>query len=172
MTHRSLLTIVLRIAGIFLFTKIFDHFGSHIFSIWSISAMDILDKTVEAMDRFYFSNLFLLVVNILVSFILIIKAEWIAKKLVKTEESISIDLNVKSLTKVILLTTSIIWIARAVYFLPQAIRYCIAVYEKTMDMPNAVFYDFEMATYIFKLALAIIFFLRIDKITNWITKKI
>ncbi|WOI22129.1 hypothetical protein [Nonlabens ulvanivorans] len=172
MTHRSLLTIVLRIAGIFLFTKIFDHFGSYIFSIWSISAMDILDKTVEAMDRFYFSNLFLLVVNILVSFILIIKAEWIAKKLVKTEESISIDLNVKSLTKVILLTTSIIWIARSIYLLPQAIEFFYSFINTIFDNWKSSASDFKIMPYLLRFVLAIVFILRIDKITNWITKKI
>ncbi|SFU75850.1 hypothetical protein SAMN05216480_1213 [Pustulibacterium marinum] len=35
MTNRNLLTLVLRISGIFLFTKVFDHIGANFLMVYS-----------------------------------------------------------------------------------------------------------------------------------------
>ncbi|MGJ8683747.1 MAG: hypothetical protein ACSHWW_03940 [Nonlabens sp.] len=160
-------------AGIFLFTKIFDHFAVHVFSIWSVAAIDAMSDLLRVpFDKYYVSNVFLLIVNIIVSLFLIIKAEWIAARLIKKNDTITIDLNSKSLTKIILLTTSVIWIAQSIYLLPQAIEFFYSFIKTILDNWSSSASDFEIMPYLLRFVLALIFILRIDKITNWITKKI
>ncbi|AGC76300.1 hypothetical protein LX97_00966 [Nonlabens dokdonensis] len=172
MSNRHLTVIIIRIAGIFLFTKIFDHFAVYFFSIFSASMMNLFRETINnPIERIYASNIFLLIINIFVSLFLILKAEWVAGKLVRNEQSISIGINAKSLTKVILLTTSVIWLARAIYLFPHAVNYFISIYERYTDIKNAQPYDFEIMSYILKISLGLFLILRIDRITNWIAKK-
>ena len=126
MTNQTLTTLILRIAGIYLFTEIFDHFGAYFFSIYGTATMARFDELLsEPIDKFYFTGTFLTVANIIVSLFLFIKADWISKKLVKTKSEIKTELNPKSLTKVILLTVAIIWLAKMFYLLPGLIEYCI-----------------------------------------------
>src|SRR5690606_5450454 len=123
MTTRTLTTLILRIAGIYLFTKIFDHFGSYFFSIYSTATMARFDELLkEPIDKFYFTGTFLTIVNIVVSLFLFIKADWISKKLIKTDKEIITELNPKSLSKVILITVAIVWLASSIYFIPDFIE--------------------------------------------------
>ena len=105
MTNRTLTSLILRIAGIYLFTKIFEQFGAYFLSVYSIALMTELN---EPLNKFYFSLTFLAIANITISSILFLKADWISKKLIKTDSEIVTELNPKSLTKVILLTVSVI----------------------------------------------------------------
>ena len=169
MTNRTLTALVLRIAGIFLFTKLFEQFGAYFLSIYSIAVMTELGHPI---DKFYFSLTFLAIANITVSLFLFIKAEWISKKLVKTEREIKTELNPKSLTKVILLTVGVIWLAKMIYLLPDLIEYCTKRIARLNGNEEIELPDFALANYILKAVLTLIIIFRIEKISNWIIKKI
>ncbi|MDY0781690.1 hypothetical protein [Tenacibaculum sp. IB213877] len=173
MTNRTLTTLILRIAGIYLFTKIFDHFGTYFFSVFGTATMARFDELLsEPIDKFYFTGTFLTIANIVVSLFLFLKADWISKKLVKTESEIKTELNPKSLTKVILLTVGVVWLAKMIYLLPDLIEYCIKFISKLNGKEEIELPDFALANYILKAILTLIMIFRIEKISNWIIKKI
>ncbi|TVZ47493.1 hypothetical protein [Olleya sp. Hel_I_94] len=173
MTNRILTALIIRIAGIYLFTKIFDHFGSYFFSVYGTATMARFDELLsEPIDKFFFTGTFLTIANIVVSIFLFVKAEWIAKKLIKTDNEIKTELNAESLTKVILLTVGIIWLAKLIYLIPDLIDYCIKFISimngnEEIELPN-----FAFPNYILKTILTLIIIFRIEKISNWILKKI
>ncbi|WP_430468197.1 hypothetical protein [Winogradskyella ouciana] len=173
MTHQSLTSLVIRIAGIYLFTKIFDHFGSYFFSIYGAATMARFDELLaEPIDKFYFTGTFLTIANIIVSIFLFVKAEWISKKLVKSENEIAVDLNPKSLAKVILLTVGIIWLAKLMYLFPDFIDYIGKLFSRLNGNEDVELTDFAMPNYILKTILTLIIIFRIENISNWIMKKI
>lgn len=169
MTNRILTALIIRIAGIFLFTKIFDHFSSYFLSIYGTAIIARFDELLlEPIDKFYFTGTFLTIANIVVSLFLFVKAEWISKKLIKSEKEIITELNPKSLSKVILLTVGIVWLATSIYLIPSLIEYYVVLIgNEDVELPN-----FAASNYILKTILALILIFRIEKISNWITKKI
>ncbi len=175
MTNRTLTALILRIAGIFLFIKIFDHFGSYFLSIYGTATMakfKELELLKEPIDKFYFTGTFLTLANIVVSLFLFLKAEWISKKLIKSDNEIITELNPKSLSKVILMTVSIVWLASSIYFIPDFIEYCIQLTSKLNGNENAQIPDFSVLKYILRIIIALILIFRIEKISKWIIKKI
>lgn len=173
MTNRNLTALILRIAGIYLFTKIFDHFGTYFFSIYGTATMARFDELLsEPIDKFYFTGTFLTIANIIVSLFLFIKANWISEKLIKTDKEIITELNPKSLTKVILLTVGIIWLAKSIYLIPDFIDYCVKLISFLNKNQEVKLPDFPVANYILKTILTLLIIFRIEKISNWIVKKI
>ena len=126
----------------------------------------------EPIDKFYFTGTFLTIANIVTSLFLFIKADWISKKLVKTESEIKTELNPKSLTKVILLTVGVIWLAKMIYLLPDLIEYCTKLISRLNGNEEIELSDFALANYILKVILTLIIIFRIEKISNWIIKKV
>ena len=169
MTNRTLTALVLRIAGIFLFTKLFEQFGAYFLSIYSIAVMTELGQPI---DKFYFSLTFLAIANIIISLFLFIKADWISNKLVKTDTEIKTELNPKSLTKVILLTVGVVWLAKMIYLLPDLIEYCTKLISRLNGNEEIELSNFALANYILKALLTLIIIFQIEKISNWIIKKI
>ena len=173
MTNRILTALIIRIAGIFLLTKIFDHFGSYFLSIYLSATIARFDEMlIEPIDKFYFTGTFLTIANIVVSIFLFVKAEWIAKKLIKTDNEIKTELNAESLTKVILLTVGIIWLAKLIYLIPDLVDYCYKFISRLNGNEEIELPDFAFANYILKTILTLIIIFRIEKISNWIIKKI
>lgn len=173
MTNRTLTTLTLRIAGIYLFTKIFDHFGTYFFSIYGTATMARFDELLsEPIDKFYLTGTFLTIANIIVSLFLFIKADWISKKLVKVESEIKTELNAKSLTKVILLTVGVIWLAKMIYLLPDLIEYCEKLISRLNGNEKIELPDFAFANYVLKAILTLIIIFQIEKISNWIINKV
>ncbi|MFI2743350.1 hypothetical protein ACG2LH_11470 [Zhouia sp. PK063] len=173
MTNRTLTALAIRIAGIFLLTKIFDHFGSYFFSIYSAAIMAKFDELLkEPTNKFYFTGTFLTIANIVVSLFLFIKADWISKKLIKSDKEIVTELNPKSLTKIILLTVGIIWLAISIYLFPDFIKCCVEMISKLNGNENTKLPDFPLAKYVLKIILGLLLIFRIEKISNWIVKKI
>lgn len=173
MTNRILTALIIRIAGIFLLTKIFDHFGSYFLSIYLSATIARFDEMlIEPIDKFYFTGTFLTIANIVVSLFLFVKAEWISEKLIKSEKEIITGLNPKSLSKVILLTVGIVWLATSIYLIPSFIEYCVILTSKIIGNEDVELPDFATSNYILKTILALVLIFRIEKISNWITKKI
>lgn len=173
MTNRNLTALILRIAGIYLFTKIFDHFGSYFFSVYATAAITNFDELLNTpIGNFVFKGTFLSITNICMSLFLFIKADWISKKLIKTDSEIKTELNPKSLSKVILLTVGIIWLAQLIYIIPDFINYCttfvmMITSDEYIQLPN-----FAIANYLLKLILTLLIIFKIEKISHWIINKI
>ncbi|AXO81826.1 hypothetical protein DZC78_06015 [Olleya aquimaris] len=126
----------------------------------------------EPIDKFFFTGTFLTIANIVVSIFLFVKAEWIAKKLIKADNEIKTELNAESLTKVILLTVGIIWLAKLIYLIPDLVEYCSKFISSMNGNEEIELPDFAIANYILKTILTLIIIFRIEKISNWIIKKI
>lgn len=173
MTHKTLTTLALRIAGIYLFTKIFDHFGAYFFSIYGTATMIQLNELVsEPINKFYVTGTLLTILNIIGSLFLFIKADWIADKLVKNEKEIKVELNPKSLTKVILLTIGVIWLAKVIYLIPDLIEYATKSIARLNGNKDIEVPDFAISRYILKVILTFIILFQIEKISDWIVKRI
>lgn len=173
MTNRTLTALIIRIAGIYLFTKIFDHFGSYFLSVLHSASVSIYDESIiEPIDKFYFAGTLLIIANIATSLFLFTRAEWISKKIVKTETKIKTELNPESLTKVILLTVGVIWLIKLIYLIPSLIDYCVKFISIMNGNEKAELPDFELPYYVIKMVLTLIIIFRIEKISNWIIKKI
>ena len=173
MTNRNLTALILRISGIFLFTKIFDHFGFYLLSIYMTTAIgEFREVLTEPINNFYGTGVGIIILNIVVSLILVIKADWISQKIIKKDIKIQTELNAESLTKVILLTAGVLWFANLVYLFPDFIEYSYKSILNLTSGKNLEFPDFKFSGYILKFILTLIIIFRIEKISNWITKKI
>lgn len=172
MTNRNLTALILRVAGIYLFSKVFDHFGSYFFSVYGIATLSRFnDSLTEPIDKIYFSGTCLVVVNFAISLFLFIKADWISKKIIKTNNSIVTELNPKSLTKVILSTVGIVWLAESIYSFPNFIDYATEIILKLSEKKDTKVPDFPFANYILKTMLGWLLIFRIEKISDWILKE-
>lgn len=173
MTNKTLTALTIRVAGFYLFTKIFDHFGSYFFSIYLTATMARFDSLlVEPVDKIYFTGTFLTLANIALSIFLIVKADWISNKLIKTDSEIKTELTPNSLVKVILISVSVIWLAMTIYLLPDFIEYSIELVNRIRGHEVFSVSRFSPAKYLLRLAVAVYIILRIEKISNWITLKI
>lgn len=173
MTNRNLTALVIRIAGIFLFIKIFDHFGAYFLSVHGITMMtQFAELLKEPIDELHFAGTLLIIVNIVVSLFLFLKAEWISKKLIKTDKVLNVELTPKSLAKVILMTVGIVWLATSVCWFPYFIEYWIELISKMNGNENADVPDIAPAKYVIRTIIALILIFRIEKVSNWITKRI
>lgn len=173
MTNQNLTALILRIAGIYLFTKIFDHFGSYFFSVYGAATMARFDEFFnEPIDKFYVNGTFLIIANIVISTFLFVKAEWISKKLIHSDKDIVTELNPKSLSKVILLTVGIIWLAKLIYLIPDFIDFCVKFITIINGNDDIELPEFEIMSYMLKLILTLLLIFRINSIANWIVKKI
>lgn len=173
MTNRILTALSIRIGGIFLFIKIFDHFGSYFFSIYSTAMFATFDEQlVGPIDKFYFTGTFMTIANILISLLLFLKADWIAKRLIKTDKEILMQLNANSLSKVILMTVGIVWLAQSIYLIPDFMDYWIELYAKLNGNDQAKVPNISVAKYILRLLISLILIFRIEKVSSWITKRV
>lgn len=173
MTNQTLTSLILRIAGIYSFTKIFDYFGTYFVSLYGTAILTTVNKNLnDPVTNFYLTGTFLIFANIIVSLLLFIKADWISKKLTKKEIEIKTELNAKSLTKVILLTVGVIWLAKLIYQIPYLFDHCAKLISKLNENKKIEFFDLDFISYFLRTILTFIIIFRIEKISNWILKKI
>ena len=59
-----------------------------------------------------------------------------------------------------------------IYLIPDFIDYCIKLISKLNGNEEIKIPDFELAYYILKIVLTLIIIFKIEKISNWIVKKI
>lgn len=164
---------MLRIAGLLLFMKIFDYFGSYFISVYMMASIPIFEEQLnEPMDKFYFNGTFMTIANIIVSFFLVFKAELISKYLIKNDSDISIQLTKEELMKSILLIIGITWIAQFIYLLPDGIDYIMQLTQKLSGNKNIEVPDFSFTGYLIKTGLGLLFIFRVNNIINYLNQKI
>ena len=173
MTYRTLTAIALRLTGLFLFMRIFDYFGSYFLSVYYALVIPFFEKqTRPAAISFYYNGTFLIVINIVVSCLLVFKADWISAKLIKQDKDINIGLTPVNLVKVILLTNALLWLASSVYLLPTVCQYIYEIIEKHGNIKIEKTVDFSPGLYILKTIIAILFIVKIDKIVAYLERNI
>jgi len=175
MTNRILTALIIRIAGIFLFIKIFDYFGSYFMSVYSTATLAIMDSEGdEVVNKFFIKGSFLILANILVSLFLFLKAEWISKHLIKTDNEVVLELNPNSIAKAILMTVGIVWLATSLYSLPEFIGYLIKLIQKQngTDTHALNIRDILAAKFILRTTIALLLIFKIQRISDWISRKL
>lgn len=173
MTNKLLTALIIRLAGIALFIKIFDFFGAYFMSIYMTTQLSVYDKTTGSQHSFnllFFSGSFLAFANLFLSVFLIFKADWIASKLVKTDTEIKFDVSVKSIMKIIISTIGIVYCAQSLYNLPSSIENCIINFYKD-DKKAYQFIIVVLSKYILKLIIGVFFIYKSDKISNFVLRK-
>jgi hypothetical protein len=173
MTTRTLTSIVLRFAGLLLFMKIFDHFGSYFISVYLAASFAKYDPQLEeSISLFYFNGTYLVIANVVISSFLLFKADWLARKLVKRDETINLNFTPDNLIRVILLTTGTVWLATSIYQLPDLLSYGNKFILKLQGSPDVKLPDFSLAEYILRTLISISFIFGIDKISNYLESKV
>ena len=172
MTNRVLTALVLRIAAIYIFITVSDQFAFLILSTYiSLSMSPPEESSVIAVERFYQSGAILIVANVILSLFFFLKAEWLAKKVIPLEKEITADLNPKSLTKTVLVLIGIIWLSKALYLLPEYIEYGFQLAFGSNDGESSKVNLSELVSYILKIGIALLFVFKVEKISNWIMKR-
>jgi hypothetical protein len=173
MTTTTLTSIVLRFAGLLLFMKIFDHFGSYFISVYLAASFAKYDPQLEeSISLFYFNGTYLVITNIVISSFLLFKADWLAKILVKRDETINLNFTPDNLIRVILLTTGTVWLATSIYQLPDLLSYGNQFILKLQGNPDIELPDFSLAKFILRTLIAVGFILGIDKISSYLENKV
>lgn len=172
MTDRSLTTLALRISAVFMFMKIFDHFGAYFHSVYISSVIFVNNvQTPGIFNKFYASGIILILVNIILSCILFFKADWMAIKLVKEDSDIINKFKAEQIIKAILLSTGVIWFAETIYSLPELYSFIrswiLWLYNGDLIKPTG----FPIGLYVIKIILAWQFVFRVNRITTFLMKR-
>lgn len=172
MTNRTLTSIVLRLAGLLLFMKIFDHFGSYFLSLYMTSVIPIFEEQLhQPLNKFYYNGTFLIISNIIISFLLLFKAEAISKRLIKNDSEIQIQLTKEDLIKSVVLIIGITWVAQTIYLFADALDYTIQLVKKLNGNETVELSNFPIIKYILKGIIAVMFIFKVQKISNYLMKK-
>jgi hypothetical protein len=173
MTNKNITAILFRFSGLFLFMKIFEHFGSYFLSIYIFATATEFfgEQQPSTLEKFYLNGTFLFIANVLVSFFLIFKADYLSDKLVKNDNELKINLTQDSLTNSILKTIGIIWLAYAIYRIPDCFNYLSVGINNFSENPHQKLPDFSLAEYILKSAIAVLFVSKSEKIVARLYKK-
>jgi hypothetical protein len=173
MTNKLLTALIIRLAGIALFIKIFDFFGSYFMSIYMTFQLSVFEKAMgkdHSFSLFYTTGSFLAIANLILSVLLIFKADWIASRIVKTDSEIKFDVSVKSIMKIIIATIGIVYCAQSLYTLSSSIESVIYSYNKNDEKSTGVIVV-VLSKYFIKLVIGVFFIYKSDKISNFVLRK-
>ena len=172
MTNRVLTALALRIAAIYIFITISDQFAAFFLNTYLAFSVSPADELrVIAIEKFYQSGAILVVANVILSLFFFLKAEWIAKKVIKSEKEITTDLNPKSITKTVLVLIGIIWLSKALYLLPDFVEYGIQLTFGLNGNESSNINPSELISYILKIVIALLFVFKVEQLSNWILKR-
>lgn len=172
MTHRTLTTIALRFAALLLFMKIFDSFGAYFYSVLMMAwGAFNNDNILIGINKFYVHGTFLAVMNVVVSSLLFFKAEWIATRLIKTDQTVTANISAGELIRIILLTTGVLWLVSLIFVLPDLFAYIETMVARFNKVHVKNSGDFSPVYFLAKLFFALLFILRSEKIAVYIERK-
>lgn len=174
MTNRTLTALIVRLAGFALFIKIFDFFGSYFMSIYMSAQVAFMDESSSIADSFnklYISGTILSFANLLLSIILILKADWIAGKMVKPESEIKIKLTAKSVMRIVIATIGIIYFTKTLYQVPTIINNVIEVVNWDSDESYAhIITGFVSST--IRAVIGVLFIFKSEHLANFAMKRL
>jgi len=173
LTNRLLTDLVLRYGGLMMFMKIFDQadtfLQSSYFLLFSARMADMMDMEIQ---KFFSQEIILMALNIALSLFLIFKAEVISKRLVRHEIEIEWKLTVKALANLILVTTGVFWLCYSLFFIADLVGYSVKYAGGLIEEEMFDFKRFDFLRNIVRVAVAIWFITRSDKISAFIERRI
>jgi hypothetical protein len=173
MKYTILTSLIIRLAGFALFVKIFDFFGSYFVSIYltaSISVMDESHGMADSFDKLFISGTILAFANLFLSLVLILKSDWIANKLVKTESEIKIDLTAKSVMRIIIAVLGIIYCARTLYHLSSTFENVMAIINWKSDESYAHLIA-SLISFCIRAMIGALFIFKSEQLANYVMKR-
>ena len=174
MTNRTLTALIVRLAGFALFIKIFDFFGSYFLSIYLTAQLAFMDETsrmVDSFDKLYISGTILSFTNLLLSIVLIFKADWIASKIAKSESEIKIDLTTKSVMRIVIATIGIIYCAKTLYTIPTNISDVYLLINNWNIPGHGYEYLPGITNYVFRAIIGVVFVFKAERISKLLLGK-
>lgn len=136
-----------------------------------VAFMDESSRVADSFDKLYISGTILSFANLLLSIILIIKADWIAGKLVKSESEIKIELTAKSVMRIVIATIGIIYCAKTLYQVSTTINNVIeVVYWDSNESYAHIINGF--IRYIIRAAIGVLFIFKSELLANFAMKRI
>ncbi|WP_027421242.1 hypothetical protein [Crocinitomix catalasitica] len=172
MNNKTLTSLIVRLAGFTLFVKIFDFFGAYFLSIYLTASWSLMDKTYgmsDAFDKFFISGTILAFANLVLALVLILKADWIANKITKTEVDLTIDLTGKSIMRIIISTIGIIYCDRTLYNIPTATTDIITIINWHSEDSNSHLIGNIIGDFV-RFIIGLLFILKSKQITNYALK--
>ena len=165
-TNRGLTTILLRGAGLFVFVRLFDNFAAYVLSVYYSATLPVLQEQLQMpLTKFYFTGTVLLVLNIIISFLLILKAEWLSVKLTSKEAIVHIKISPVELMGVVIFIIGIIWLSSVLLLVPDLTDYLS--FKMQDSLPPGSGSAFNPAKFVVRLLLSIFFILRYHRIANF-----
>lgn len=174
MTNRTLTALIVRLAGFALFIKIFDFFGSYFVSIYMSSTMAVLDETsgmVDSFNKLYYSGTVLAFTNLALALVLIFKADWISRKLTKSESEIKIELTAQSVMRIVIATLGIIYLARTLYYTPNLIEDITSILNWKSD-GTSVHHVMNIISYSVRAVIGTYFIIKSEQLAIFAMKRI
>lgn len=173
MKNTDLIIISLRLSGLFLFMKIFDNFSAYLMSVYFTAVIPSLEKFLDTpIEKFYYTGFILIILNIIVSYFLIFKAEWITKKLIKREIQFKINLNSLELIKISFLFVGIIWISSSLLMFYDFIQYLNLKFNITDIDSTTKLGKFNIFNFILQITFGLILIIKNSKISNFFNNRI
>ena len=172
MTYKTLIALIFRIAGLLLFIEFFNHFGNHFLAVFAIDHLPLADdNSIHSFHKYYYTSLIIGILNLVVSWIFIFKADQLSNKIVKQDRPLNIELTPKTLIRSVIILFGVLWMGKSIYLIPTAIQWIIIIILKfTKDSPLPI-PEFSILTYIIKIILAYFFIFKTDKIINLLKKR-
>lgn len=170
MKNTTLTSLIIRLAGFALFVKLFDFFGAYFMSIYLTASMSVIDEThgmSDSFDKLYISGTFLAFVNLFLALTLIIKSDWIARKLIKTESEIQIKITPQGIMKIVIATIGIIYCAKTIYTLPSTFDNTYSLIKNWNTQEGESGYLTGIINYIIRAVIGIIFVLKAERISKF-----
>lgn len=131
-----------------------------------------MDVSLQPLDKLYTSAVVLIGANVVVTLFLVLKADWLATRLTRTDEDISVKLTPLSLTKVLLMTVGTIWLAGSIYDMPDFIG---ALGTASSDQSGQADTDtsvFPWGKYLLKTIISLVLIFKAGALANLLTRKI
>lgn len=170
MKNTTLTSLIVRLAGFALFVKIFDFFGSYFMSIYLTASMSILDETLgmsDSFDKLYISGTFLAFANLFLALTLILKSDWIARKMIKTESEIPIEITPRGIMKIVIATIGIIYCARTIYTIPSTINHTYSLIRNWNTPESDYGYLADITNYLIRAVIGIVFVFKAERISKF-----
>ncbi|MFT6922178.1 MAG: hypothetical protein ACJA1C_001180 [Crocinitomicaceae bacterium] len=169
MKNTALTSLIIRLAGFALFIKIFDYFGNYFMAIYLSATMSIIDETSRmsnAFDKLYITGAILAFANLFLAIFLILKSDWIARKIIKKESELQIDITPSAILRIIIATIGILFCAKSVYHIPHLFDGIYSVYSY-WESPEAFSYLANVFSYVIKAIVGVVFILNSDRISKF-----
>jgi len=143
-------------------------------SIYLTASMSIIDEThgmSDSFDKLYISGTFLAFANLFLALALILKSDWIAEKLIKTESEIQIEITPRGIMKIVIATIGLIYCAKTIYTLPSTIDNAYSLIKNWNTPESESGYLAGIINYMIRAVIGIVFIFNSERISKFVVGK-